>query len=252
MSDKGFRLVTWNLNCSFRKRDDKPWAFIASLEPDVALVQESYRPLIEGAVGSEIGGTRSWGSWVVPFGGASLTAIPTVPVSNDAIEPAGALEMSHPGAFAVADVQLPSDRAVTVASVYGMLAFSVLNRVRYAVTTLHRTLSDLTPILDVHRTPRPVVLAGDLNVSPQITWPDTAAHVAVIDRIKAFGLSDCLGDMHDGQYVRTFGKVETPFQDDWVFASPSLTCTRCEPVDTDEAWALSDHCPVMAEFEFAS
>ena len=53
------------------------------------------------------------------------------------------------------------------------------------------------------------------------------------------------------QYVRTFGTREAPFQDDWVFSSPALVCTRCEPEDTDEAWALSDHCPVVAEFEFA-
>jgi endonuclease/exonuclease/phosphatase family metal-dependent hydrolase len=151
----------------------------------------------------------------------------------------------------VADAHLSGDRSVTVASVYGMLAFRVRNGQRYAVTTLQRTLSDLTPVLDVHRSQAPVILAGDLNVSPQIQWPDTAAHTAVIARIKAFGLTDCLGDTNDGEYVRTYGKPETPFQDDWVFASPALKCTRCEPVDTEEAWALSDHCPVIAEFGFA-
>jgi hypothetical protein len=72
----------------------------------------------------------------------------------------------------------------------------------------------------------------------------------VIARIRAFGLNDCLGEKHDGQYVGTFGSIESPFQDDWVFASPSLICTRCEPLDTDEAWGLSDHCPVVADFEF--
>jgi hypothetical protein len=251
VNDGRFRLVTWNLNCSFRERGEKPWTFLESIAPDVALVQESYRPPVAGAVGGEIGGARRWGSWIVPFGDVTLEQIPTVPLSIDGPGEGGPLEASHPGAFAAAYARLDDERVVTVVSVYGMLAFKVRNGQRYAVTTVHRTLSDLTPILDVRRTPAPVVLAGDLNVSPQIAWPDTAAHTAVIQRIKAFGLEDCLGAKHDGQYVRTFGTPEAPFQDDWVFASPALVCTRCEPVDTDEAWALSDHCPVVAEFDFA-
>lgn len=225
-------------------------AFLKPLAPDVALVQESYRPRVEGAIGGEIGGTRRWGSWIVPFGGVSLEEIPTVPLSNDGTGEGGALEVSHPGAFAAAYARLDAEHVVTVVSMYGMLTFNVRIGQRYAVTTVHLTLSDLTPILDIRRTPAPVVLAGDLNVSPQIAWPDTAAHTAVIDRIRAFGLEDCLGAKHDGQYVRTFGTRETPFQDDWVFSTPSLACTRCEPVDTDEARALSDHCPVLAEFGF--
>jgi hypothetical protein len=252
MGDGSFRLVTWNLNCSFRERGDKPWRYLDSLQPHVALVQESYRPPIEGAIGAELGGTRPWGSWVVPYGEVTLDEILLEPVSNQTPGKGGPLEVSHPGAFAVADAHLPVGRIVTFASVYGMLAFSVRNGMRYAVTTLHRTLSDLTPILDVYRTPAQVVLAGDLNVSPQIQEPDTAAHAAVIDRIKAFGLVDCLGQAHNGEFVRTFGKRETPFQGDWVFASPTLKCVRCEPVDTDEVWTLSDHCPVIAEFEFTS
>ncbi|MGH9894322.1 MAG: hypothetical protein ACREA0_20530, partial [bacterium] len=165
--------------------------------------------------------------------------------------PRGYLEASHPGAFCVAQAKLPSRRVVTVASVYGMLALRVRNGRRYAVTTVHRTLSDLTPILDVKRSKAAVILAGDLNVTPQIREPDTAAHEAVIQRIKAFGLADCLGDAHDGQFVRTYSKHKLEWQDDWVFASPALRCTSCEPVHTKEAWALSDHCPVIAEFEFA-
>jgi hypothetical protein len=97
-------------------------------------------------------------------------------------------------------------------------------------------------------------MAGDLNVSPQISPPDREAHVAVIDRIKAFGLVDCLGATH-AEFVRTHRprnkEAGPPWQDDWLFASPKLVLTRCEPVGTDEAWALSDHCPVLAEFTLA-
>lgn len=117
---------------------------------------------------------------------------------------------------------------------------------------MQRTLSDLTPILDVNRSKAPVVLGGDLNVSPQIRWPDTAAHKAVIERIKAFGLRDCLGATHAG-FVQTYrsrnSRSRSSWQGDWVFASDRLRLVRCEPEDSDQAWALSDHCPIVADFE---
>jgi exonuclease III len=243
------RIVTWNLNHAFRGRDDRAWEFIDSLQPDLALVQEARRPPIEGSVGSEIGGPRAWGTWIVPYEGVRLTEIPSVPLGT-LPRPRGYLEASHPGAFCVAVSRVRRGRIVTVASVYGMLAFRVRNGRRYAVTTVHRTLSDLTPILDVKRSKAAVVLAGDLNVTPQIREPDTAAHEAVIQRIKAFGLADCLGEAHGGEFVRTYRKHALPWQDDWVFASEALTCVKCEPVDTEEAWSLSDHCPVIAEFKW--
>lgn len=66
---------------------------------------------------------------------------------------------------------------------------------------------------------------GDLNVSPQIRWPDTDAHEAVIKRIKAFGFRDCLRDTHTG-FVGTYrsrnARSRSPWQGDWVFASDRL------------------------------
>jgi endonuclease/exonuclease/phosphatase family metal-dependent hydrolase len=243
------RVLTWNLNHAFRAADRRAWEYIESLQPDIALLQEARRPPFEGSIGTEIPRRGTWGTWIVPFGRTALTEIPWISLGEK--RPRGYLEASHPGAFCVAQARLPSRRVVTVASVYGMLSLTVRNGRRYAVTTVHRTLSDLTPILDVKRSKAALILAGDLNVTPQIREPDTAAHEAVIQRIKAFGLGDCLGDAHEGRFVRTYAKHELDWQDDWVFASPALRCTMCEPVDTKEAWTLSDHCPVIAEFEFA-
>jgi hypothetical protein len=144
------RIVTWNLNHAFRGQGNRAWEFIDSLQPDLALVQESRHPPIEGSVGTEIGGTRRWGTWIVPYGGVSLTEIPWVPLGT-VPRPRGFLEASHPGAFSVAEAKLAAGRTVTVVSVYGMLAFRVRNGMRYSVTTVHRTLSDLTPVLDVKR-----------------------------------------------------------------------------------------------------
>jgi hypothetical protein len=79
----------------------------------------------------------------------------------------------------------------------------VLNGLRYAVTVVHRIPSDITPLLDTARLRgRQTVLGGDLNVSPQMGYADTRAHELVIERIKAFGMIDCLGKFHDG-FVQT-------------------------------------------------
>lgn len=137
-------------------------------------------------------------------------------------------------------------------SVYGLM-YKVGNGITYSTVSLQRTLSDLTPVLDVnYGKGRLAVMGGDLNMTPQIPPPDRNAHIAILDRIKAFGLVDCLGETHEG-FVRTYRHQNkptgTPWHDDWVFASPKLKLVTCEPLDLEAAWALSDHCPVVAEFE---
>jgi exonuclease III len=163
------------------------------------------------------------------------------------------LEVSQPGLIAAADV-LGSDgeQLLTVASVYGLNADKTLNGVRYATSVVHRILSDLTPLLDTYRGKRRTILGGDLNVSPQIAYPDTTAHEIVIDRLKAFGMIDCLGRFND-DFVQTHRarKSTKPWQDDWVFASRHLTDSLlgCEALSNDEIWGLSDHCPVVLSLE---
>jgi exonuclease III len=180
-----------------------------------------------------------------------LKEIPSVPVGRKEAIPDGHLERSHPGAWVAADIQILSVGLVTVVSVYGVM-HKLRNEVTYATTSVQRTLSDLTPVLDVHRSKARVVMAGDFNVSPQIGSSDTNAHVAIIDRIKAFGLVDCLGSKHDG-YVRTHrhrNKMDgKAWQIDWMFSSMKLKLSSCKPMDVEEAWKLSDHCPVVADFD---
>ncbi len=68
------------------------------------------------------------------------------------------------------------------------------------------------------------------------------------------GMIDCLGEFHT-DFVRTHrhknNPDSVPYQDDWIFASKKLKPVSCAPLDTEEAWKLSDHCPVVAEFEIA-
>lgn len=156
-----------------------------------------------------------------------------------------------PGTGVVVAVAKPGGAPITVVSAYGLIQLRA-NGVRYAVPSVHGLLNNLTATLDVHRSREPVVLAGDLNVSPQIPPPDRDAHAAVIARLEAFGLRDCFDTGNNG-YVRTHrhrnDPASTPYQDDWVFASPSFRVVECAPRDEPAAWELSDHCPVVADLE---
>ena len=159
---------------------------------------------------------RRWGSAIVPYNGLALTPIPLVPLGQS--REAHELDDSHPGCCMVANATLPDGSSLTLVSIYGLFSDRTLNGQRYVPTTLHRILSDLTPILDTARNPgRRVIVGGDLNISPQVPAPDTRHHELVIKRIKAFGLVDCLGKKHT-DFVRTHrpkNKVSAiPWQDD--------------------------------------
>jgi len=244
------RIVTWNMNHSFRRHQTaKQWAYLDSLKPTVALVQEApRRDGYENMVLREI--PRSGlVAGILGYEGVTLTEIPVVPLGQHV--PEGHLESSHSGAFVVARAHVAGRAAITAISIYGVMT-SVFTKIVYATTAVQRMLSDLTPVIDMHRSRDAVVMGGDLNITPQIPPPDSKAHVAIIDRIKAFDMIDCLGAFNDG-FVRTLrhrnSPESAPYQNDWIFASKKLKAISCEALDSEDSWVLSDHCPVVAEFE---
>jgi exonuclease III len=247
------RVVSWNMNHHFRREQaDQQWAYLESLEPTIALLQEAPPPPPHRqAVFQDVRGAKLR-TGIVGYGAVELEEIPVVPLGEDV--PEGHLVTSRPGTFVAARAKLPGGSRITLISAYGVLS-SVLTKTNYATTNVHRMLSDLTPLLDVQRSKLPLVFGGDLNISPEVPQPDTAAHVAVIDRIKAFGLDDCLGQHHPGRYVRTLRHMNKPdskaYQIDWVFSSRKVRCIDARANDREEAWSLSDHCPVIADFETA-
>lgn len=235
------------------------WDHISKLGVDILLVQEAVMPEgLDSIYSGAIGPTRPWGVGIVNLNPAlSLKQIPTRPIGGgegpDSAFHDSVLEVSQPGLIAAADVLgTKGEELLTVLSVYGLNADKALNGIRYTTTVVHRILSDVTPLIDTYRGKRRVVLAGDLNVSPQIEYPDTRTHEVVIDRIKAFGMVDCLGKFHD-DYVQTHRARNStkPWQDDWVFVSRHLeeSLDSCEPMGNEETWALSDHCPVLLEVD---
>jgi exonuclease III len=258
------KIATWNMNHWQRsaERRGETWARAQSLGVDVLLFQEA-KPLPGASSGSvvyagDVGPTRRWGTGILCLNSTlSLREIPTRPIGGgegaDAAFHDQVLEVSQPGLIAAADILDPLENVIcTVVSVYGLNADKVLNGVRYTVTVVHRILSDITPLLDTYRLKRQTVIGGDLNVSPQIGYPDTRAHEVVIERMKAFGMIDCLGKFHD-DFVQTHRARNStkPWQDDWMFVSRNLEkkVMGCDAAGDETIWEYSDHRPVIAEFD---
>jgi hypothetical protein len=219
---------------------------------------------------------RRWGSAVVVVNPAlEFEPIESTPLGRDQYR--RGLWISHPGTWAGIKL-LPADAPpITLVSAYGMWdGYNPETKAGYYPTVLNRMLSDLTPLIDSEAGKR-MVLAGDLNIGSQFTestqgserWGPMSR--ATLDRIAAFGFVDCLavrvpldrgpltgcacGPLPDCRHVRTLrydnNADSQPWQNDLVFASAALAAglVACAPVDDEEAWALSDHCPIVAEFE---
>jgi exonuclease III len=145
-------------------------------------------------------------------------------------------------------------------SVYGALDEG------YTVTTVHRFLSDLTPLLDT-LSKRGVILAGDLNISTQWLGPHRSRHRNALERFATMGLVDCLALGRPARpklegcpcedmpccHVRTqrHPRSPVPWQTDYMFVSESLVSRvqACSVIDggTPNPWELSDHCPIVLD-----
>ncbi len=161
------------------------------------------------------------------------------------------------------------------ASVYGKWDY-LPNEQIYALSTVHRILSDLTPLLvgpgkRQHATP--VLVAGDLNATTQVAagnqWRCEGEEADVLfGRFRALGLRDVIAHTARSRprldpcscpeattcsHARTYRNANRadsrPTQLDYVFVSDALlpTVTACTVHDVEGAWQLSDHCPVVVD-----
>ena len=256
------RIVTWNMN-HWQRTDEQRAAsseyLWKSIKPDVALLQEAAPPFPAPDV-SRVGGIDSRRPW----GSAVVSGLPLQPVTSVRSAYGGEevdLLRTYPGCVAVADVTVGDSEHITAVSVYGVWDAG------YADTTMHRIISDLTPLFDSTRWKR-IVLGGDFNVSTQCDPPQRARDKTVFDRLQSLGLVDLLALQRPKRTSRTdcwcddkgsCGHVHThkhnkstrPWHNDYLFASKDLVSKvkSCAAVDDPDIWTYSDHCPVVAEID---
>lgn len=255
----------------------RAWEYLREeLGADLVLVQEASPPDTLSSVYRPINKDKyNWGSAVVSFrADLVLRERPRVPLADCYLTPVVGAQLpdSHPGACAVADVLDEAGKHLfTAVSLYGQWEVMPVGKM-YACARVHRMLSDLTPVLAGSRR-RPLVLAGDLNVTTQRVASrqgqiDADGALAVFARLRAWRLIDCVDRTRSTRerlanctcangdacsHVRTVrhkNRVDSPpTQLDYVFISESLSSSlrSCRVVDEAAAWELSDHCPLLVD-----
>ncbi len=271
------------MNHCMRSHDARrrAWDYLRDdLRADLALVQEASPPEVFPSVYRPVDATNprlAWGSAVVSLrSDLVVRARPRIPLADcyTTAVTDDQLPDSHPGACAVADVvDAEGQLHFTAVSLYGQWEAIADGRI-YSCARLHRMISDLTGVFATSRR-RPIVLAGDFNVTTQIaysgqTQAETDGAAAVFTRLRAWGLADCLAISRanrprlpectcpDGDacsHVQTFrlkNRADSrPTQLDYVFVSDALVSKvgGCEVVHAAAAWELSDHCPLVLEVD---
>ena len=256
------RVVVWNIASKARA-----WAALDRLEPDICLLNEAVVPKGRDGVWSDAGTlgrdgkTRRWSA-------AVISGSPSKPITdarprfrqNRREVPFVA---SRPGSWVAASVNTPLG-VVTSVALYGLMD-------ELSDASVHRSLSELSPLVDDARYRSLIVVGGDLNTGTQWSKKDHVLNARdrnVLDRFTSWGLVDCVrakrapgrlegclcveGD--DCAHVRTRRDShwpEVPYQTDYLFASPKLASAliSCEVLATDEWFAISDHAPIVADFQ---
>jgi endonuclease/exonuclease/phosphatase family metal-dependent hydrolase len=168
--------------------------------------------------------------------------------------------ISHPGQFAVGRLLRPDTTSLTVVSLYGIWdSRPEQRRYIFPEATLHRAISDLTPLL---LTGEAVVIAGDLNILigyGKELDPESARTDTVFERLLTYGvelagpyrdvgeaLEGCpCNDPANCRHVSTRPDgTGRPLQLDWVFSNrPDAVTATALPIDG--TW--SDHAPLVID-----
>ena len=118
-------------------------------------------PRFYRAANGAINQTRRWFASAVVATGDRLIA-PREPVELHQVVD-GAFACSHPGQFAVGDIDLDDGGRLTLVSLYGIWDRMTDSGNLFVEATLHRAISDLTVVFQ-QRAAAYVLVAGDLNL----------------------------------------------------------------------------------------
>jgi len=224
---------------SHKKQNDEIWRyFLNDIKADIFLFQEANPPKNiekEGSlIWNKIGGNRDWGSGIYSK-------------KYKLIEEK--IKTEFTGVFSIGNT-IVDNKKLTLISVYGLIESNGATK-GYAITNLHKMLSDLTCIFNGHtRGKRSIIFGGDLNASIQLDpIQKNNSHKIFFDRLEDFNLNDCF-KLTDKKYpIQTLRhpKSNKKWQNDYFFISKSISkcLLGCEIIDNDKIREYSDHNPVV-------
>jgi exonuclease III len=230
------KIVAWNMAWwSHKSKIVEAWDFLHNdIKADVALLTEMGNPVQSKCPfpyykWQNIGMSRLyWGSGIVS----------RYPLT-DCYMP------SSVGALMTAQLPFNNHASLSLITMYGVKDTTCNSY----VSNLHRYLSDLTPILKSKN--RNVIIGGDWNADVQLDGRNgnTAnANKIFFDRLKDFGLQDCLAPFakYPLQTHRHSSNLTFPWQLDYIYASSGIArkVEGALVIDTPQVRELSDHNPI--------
>jgi hypothetical protein len=203
---------------------------------------------------------RRWSAAVLTRG-ESPSEVTPVATGSFGRRPNVPFTASKPGTWAAGRVDAPGIGSVTCVALYGLMD-------ELSDASVHRSLSDISPIFTDPEYGRLVLVGGDLNTGTQ--WKDDELRARgqnLLDRLKSYGLLDCLRekrqrgrladctcpDGDDCQHTWTrldSSDPQRPLQVDYLFASKDLSkrLDTCEALHPPDWLEFSDHAPIIATF----
>jgi len=252
-----------------RGRPDELWQWMEdNVSPDVMVLTEAKVPDGGPPAGWQavwepdgIGPKRRWGT-VVAGRGVELVPVTEMTVGRFRRRTVP-LTPRIPAAAVVSDVVVEGERWATVVGLYGLTTDLDGNKVGHGAFTLQALLSDLLPLLSSNRNKR-LILAGDFNLCPDdlrqtIELPDLR-NLTDFTRSSRAPLQGCTRcdaptPKECGHFWthRNGNSPNAAVQNiDYIFASPDLARELIGMSggvgDYPDAWDVSDHAPVVADF----
>jgi len=262
------RIATWNIKQAVapKKPLDQLWAWAESrIEPNVLVLTEAKVPKTGVPAGwtatwdpNGIDPKRKWGT-VVAGRGVELRPITEVQVKKKAHR----LAVEWPAAVQVVDILQNGERWASLVGFYAVTLDKNGTSCGHGGYSVPRMMEQLKPLFDSDRSER-IVLAGDLNLWPS-HFGDYFERYGLYDLIEMTAedreplerCANCDGDTEGCGHLWTHKNGNSPNaavqQIDFIFASEALAGSLVDVYGGvghfADAWDVSDHAPVVAEFK---
>ena len=266
------RVATWNMKQAVAPKKPLPelWDWLTTeVAPDVAVLTEAKVPNETPPPGWDaiwvpggIGPRRRWGT-VVAGRGVKLAEVKQLKTGRIFRRSATELAPRWPAAAIVADVMVKSERWATIVGIYGLTVDANWVSLGDGSHSIPALMDDLAPLFRSDRRDR-IILAGDFNLLPNyvqsiMRWQDLIdlTTYTADDRGPLPGCSGCdapTGDECGHFWTHRNGNSPNAAvqQIDFIYATPELAdelkSLRGGVADFPDAWDVSDHAPLVAEF----
>ena len=276
------RIISWNIH-----NRASLWEEVASLDADIALLQEAPKPPKSLSSKLNIVSNNDWytakgrkGSFR-PWRTTIVALSDNIDIKGRATNQIGYSSsndfmVSRPGTITVADVTLKNNKEkFTLVSMYGIWEKADISASQnwiIADASVHRLISDISALIGT-QTGHKIIAAGDLNIiygyaeNGSEYW--AKRYDTIFSRMEALGIPFAGPQYPNGEkaisppkelpknslnvptYRSSINKPESATRQlDYVFASDIIhNRMKVKALNSIEDWGLSDHCRILIEIK---